>query len=203
MSEQVATLGKLTGINLGQSDTEFEDLASDFTIREGLIFTSNMRAKMTTMRLQGNGSFGFDKTTDCQILAELLSESGRKGSDPNQLANLGVGVLFKNAQGNIVLPLHMTGLITSPKFSLDPQAANDLWKNMLREGGVKDTVDSIQGLFKPKKSAAPPAGSETPGGKEASSAEQKPPGKKSSPWEDLLNGVMDQTKQKKKNEEKK
>ena len=34
MSEQVATLGKLTGMNLGQSGTEFEDLASDFVIRE-------------------------------------------------------------------------------------------------------------------------------------------------------------------------
>ena len=203
MSEQVATLGKLAGMNLGQSGTDFEDLASDFVIREGRIFTSNMRVKMTTMRLQGNGSFGFDKTTDCRILAEIVSEPGRKGSDSNQLANLASGVLFKNAQGNIVLPLRMTGLITSPKFSLDPQAANDLWKNMLREGGVKDAMDSIQNLFKPKKSGTPPAASETPGGKEAGSGEEKPPEKKSSPWEDLLKGVMDQTKQKRKTEEKK
>ena len=192
MSEQVATLGKLAGMNLGQSGTEFEDLASDFVIRESRIFTSNMRVKMTTMRLQGNGNFGFDKTTDCRILAEILNAPGLKGGDSTQLANIAVGALFKNAQGNIVLPLHMTGLITSPKFSLDPQAANDLWKNLLREGGSKDTLDSIQSLFKPKKSATPPTGSGTPGG------EEKQPEKKSSPWDDLLKGVMDQTKPKKK-----
>ena len=203
MSEQVATLGKLAGMNLGQSGTEFEDLASDFVIREGRIFTSNMHVKMTTMRLQGNGSFGFDKTTDCRILAEILSAPGLKAGDSTQIANIAAGVLFKNAQGNIVLPLHMTGLITSPKFSMDPQAANDLWKNLLREGGSKDALDSIQSLFKSKKSATSPAASGTPTGKEASSGEEKPPEKKSSPWDDLLKGVMDQTKQKKKAEEKK
>ena len=203
ISEQVATLGKLAGVNLGQSGTEFEDLASDFVIREGRIFTSNMHVKMTTMRLQGNGAFGFDKTTDCRILAEILSEPGRKSGDSTQLANVAAGVLFKNAQGNIVLPLRMTGLITSPKFSLDPQAANDLWKNMLREGNVKETIDSIQSLFKPKKSATPPAASGTPSGKEASTNQEKPLEKKSSPWDELLKGVMDQTKQKKKTEEKK
>ncbi len=203
MSEQVATLGKLAGMNLGQSGTEFEDLASDFVIRESRIITSNMRVKMTTMRLQGNGNFGFDKTTDCRILAEILNAPGLKGGDSAQLANIAAGALFKNAQGNIVLPLHMTGLITSPKFSLDPQAANDLWKNMLREGGGKDALDSIQSLFKPKKSGASPAVSGTPGEKVTSGSEAKPTEKKSSPWEDLLNGVMDQTKQKKKAEEKK
>jgi uncharacterized protein involved in outer membrane biogenesis len=202
MSEQVATLGKLAEINLGQSGTEFEDLASDFLIRDGRIFTSNMRVKMTTMRLQGNGSFGFDKTTDCRILAEILSQPGRKTGDSTRLANVATGVLFKNAQGNIVLPLRMTGLITSPKFSLDPQAANDLWKNMLREGSVKDAIESIQDLFKLKKSATPPKASGTPGGKEAGGGDVKPPEKKSSPWEDLLKGVMDQTNQKKKTEEK-
>jgi hypothetical protein len=203
MSEQVATLGKLAGMNLGQSGTEFEDLASDFVIRESRIFTSNMRVKMTTMRLQGNGSFGFDKTTDCRILAEIVSQSGHKGGDSAQLANVASGALFKNAQGNIVLPLRMTGFITSPKFSLDPQAANDLWKNMLRDGSAKDALDSIQSLFKPKKSGASPAVSGTPGEKVTNGSEAKPTEKKSSPWEDLLNGVMDQTKQKKKTEEKK
>ena len=201
MSEQVATLGKLAGMNLGQSGTEFEDLASDFVIREGRIFTSNMHVKMTTMRLQGNGSFGFDKTTDCRILAEILSAPGLKGGDSTQLANVAAGALFKNAQGNIVLPLHMTGLITSPKFSLDPQAANDLWKNLLREGGSKDALDSIQSLFKPKKSATSRRVQELPVAK--SRREEKPPEKKSSPWDDLLKGVMDQTKPKKKTEEKK
>ena len=203
MSEQVATLGKLAGMNLGQSGTEFEDLASDFVIREGRIFTSNMHVKMTTMRLQGNGFFGFDKTTDCRILAELLSEPGRKSGDSTQLANVAAGALFKNAQGNIVLPLRMTGLITSPQFTLDPQAANDLWKNMLRGDSVKEAMDSIQSLFKTKKSATSPAASGTPSGKEASSGEEKPPEKKSSPWDDLLKGVMDQAKPKKKTEEKK
>ena len=203
MSEQVATLGKLAGMNVGQSGTEFEDLASDFVIREGRIFSSNMHVKMTTMRLQGNGFFGFDKTTDCRILAELLSEPGRKSGDSTQLANVAAGALFKNSQGNIVFPLRMTGLITSPKFTLDPQAANDLWKNMLRDGSVKEAMDSIQSLFKPKKSATPPAASGTPSGKEVSSGEEKPPEKKSSPWDDLLKGVMDQAQPKKKTEEKK
>jgi hypothetical protein len=42
MSEQVAALGKVTGMNLGQSGTEFEDLASDFVIREGHLHLNSM-----------------------------------------------------------------------------------------------------------------------------------------------------------------
>ena len=207
MSEQIATLGKVTGMNLNQSGTEFEDLGSDFTVRASRIFASNMRVKMTTMRLLGNGSFGFDQTSDCRILAELAGGTDRKGSDSIQLANLAAGVFFKNAQGNIVIPLQMTGVITNPKFTLDSQAVTDSWKNMMREGGVKGAMDSIQGLFKPKKSKTPALTPDAGGGKEASSDQtltpEKPRGEKSSPWEDLLKGVLDQTKQKKKNEEKK
>ncbi|MFN8007027.1 MAG: AsmA-like C-terminal region-containing protein [Terriglobia bacterium] len=203
ISEEVASLGNLVGVKLDPSGTEFEDLAAEFAVREERLSISNMRAKMTTMRLQGNGNIGFDKTTDCHILVELLSEPSRKGSDANPLGNLASGV-FKNAQGNTALPLHMTGFITSPKFSLDPQAAKDVWKNVLRDGNLKDTVDTIQGLFKPKKSESSPAAvTGAPKGAEGGTGAEKPAEKKSSSWQDLLQGVIDQTKQKKKTDEKK
>jgi hypothetical protein len=97
---------------------------------------------------------------------------------------------FANEKGNMVLPLRMTGLITSPRFALDTKVVQENLKNSLRRDGGRAIQNTLEGLFRPK-GAAQDGASPQPA--------DKPAEKKASPLEELLRGVMDKSKEKKKN----
>jgi uncharacterized protein involved in outer membrane biogenesis len=199
LSEQVALLGKLTGLNVSQGRTEFEDLVSEMTIADGRVTTNAMHFRASGMALKVRGSLGLDRSADYQISAELPAALTKKNS--NQFLNLANATFFQNESGNTVIPLRMTGDIARPRLSLDTQMVKENLKNTLRQGGVTKALDSFQGLLKSKeqKGAAQsspddPATSAQPAGEKP--AETKPPAKPG--LEGLFQGIMDQVKQKKK-----
>ena len=157
LSEQVALLGKLTGLNVGQGGTEFEDLVSEMTIADGRVTTNAMHFRASGMALKVRGSLGLDRSADYQISAELPAAISKK--DPNQFLNLANATFFQNESGNVVIPLRMTGDIARPRLSLDTQMVKDNLKNSLRQGGVTKVLDTFQGLLKNKdqKAAAQPS----------------------------------------------
>ena len=199
ISEQVALLGKLTGINVGQGGTEFEDLVSELTIADGRVTTNAMHFRASGMALKVRGSLGLDRSADYQISAEVPAALSKK--NPNQFLNLANATFFQNESGNVVIPLRMTGDIARPRLSLDMQMVKDNLKNSLRQGGVTKALETFQGLLKNKdqKAAAQPAPDEPANSAEpagAKPAETKPAAKPG--LEGLFQGIMDQVKEKKK-----
>ena len=134
LSEQVALLGKLTGLNVGQGGTEFEDLVSEMTIANGRVTTNAMHFRASGMALKVRGSLGLDRSADYQISAELPAAMSKKNT--NQFLNLASATFFQNESGNAVIPLRMTGDIARPRLSLDTQMVKENFKNSLRQGGV-------------------------------------------------------------------
>lgn len=202
LNEQVVALGKLTGLNLGQEGTVIDDAVSDFQVSDGRVSTTALQVKSPDMVLHANGSFGLDKTLDYQVIAELPPATSKKYDDSRQFLNLATATFFKNEQGNVVLPIRMTGVISNPRFALDLRIVQENLRNSFRKGGVKKTLDSLQNIFKSKQPAQDTSTQQSPKeltGTEKSSGE-KPPEKKSSPWEDLLKGIMDKAKEKKKDD---
>ena len=199
LSEQVALLGRLTGLNVGQGGSEFEDLVSELTIADGRVTTNAMHFRASGMALKVRGSLGLDRSADYQISAELPAALSKKNT--NQFLNLANATFFQNENGNAVIPLRMTGDIARPRLSLDTQMVKENLKNSLRQGGVTKALDTFQGLLKSKdqKAAAQPspdepANSAQPAGEKP--AEPKPAAKPG--LEGLFQGIMDQVKEKKK-----
>jgi uncharacterized protein involved in outer membrane biogenesis len=199
LSEQVALLGRLAGLNVGQGGTEFEDLVSELTIADGRVTTNAMHFRASGMALKVRGSLGLDRSADYQISAELPAAITKK--NPNQFLSLANATFFQNENGNAVIPLRMTGDIARPRLSLDTQMVKENLKNSLRQGGVTKALDTFQGLLKSKdqKAAAQPspeapANSAQPAGEKP--AEPKPAAKPG--LEGLFQGIMDQVKEKKK-----
>jgi len=201
LSEQVALLGRLAGLNVGQGGTEFEDLVSEMTIADGRVTTNAMHFRASGMALKVRGSLGLDRSADYQISAELPAAITKK--NPNQFLNLANATFFQNESGNAVIPLRMTGDIARPRLSLDTQMVKENLKNSLRQGGgVTKALDTFQGLLKSKdqKAAAQPSpdapanSAQPPAGEKP--AEPKPAAKPG--LEGLFQGIMDQVKEKKK-----
>jgi len=198
LSKQVALLGKLTGLNVGQEGTEFEDLVSELTVADGRVTTSTMHFRASGMALKARGSLGLDRSVDYQILAELPAGLSRTNST-NKFLNLANATFFPNENGNLVIPLRMTGEVASPRLSLDSQMVKDNLKNNLRQGAL----DAFHGLLKGKdtKDESQPAPDEpaksaqTAGDKPA---EPKPAEAKPAGLEGLFKGIVDQIKDKKK-----
>ena len=185
LSEQLAALGKLAGFNQDPSGTEINELAGDFQISDGRASTNNLRLRTPSGNLKATGSFGFDKTVDFQILAELPGAASKKYAGVNPLLDLAAATFFKNEQGNIVLPLRMTGTVTAPRFTLDSKVVQE----NLKKRGLNQTIDSIKEMFKSKSGNTPSGQQTTP---------SKPSQQKPTTLDDLLNRVNEEVEKKKK-----
>ena len=188
LSQQIGTLGRLVGFSSDQSGTEITECAGDFQVSDGRASTDNLRLRTPTGLMQAKGSFGFDKTVDFQILAELPSATTKKYANINPLLDLANATFFRNDQGNLVLPLRMTGTVASPHFALDSK----LVQESLKRRGLNQALDSIKGLLKTKPGTPTPAGQES--GQQAAPA--KPSEKKPSSLDDLLQQLKDKMKKK-------
>jgi uncharacterized protein involved in outer membrane biogenesis len=200
LKEQIAMLGKLTGLETGTAGTEFEDLISDFTISNGRVSTSALHMRLQGTALRATGSLGLDKSADYQISVELPSSVSKKYTGSNQLLNMASATFFANEKGNIVLPLRMTGMITSPRFALDTKIVQENLKNSFRREGVQTLQKTLGGFLRPK-GAAQEGTSPQPGAdpQQKAVAPADKPSEKKGGLEDLLRGIMDKSKEKKKN----
>jgi uncharacterized protein involved in outer membrane biogenesis len=197
LAEQVALLGKLTGLNVGQAGgTEFENLVSELTVANGRVNTNTMHFRASGMSLKARGSLGLDRSADYQISAEVPAALSKK-TNVSQYLDLASATFFQNENGNVVIPLRMTGDISRPRLTLDSQMVKDNLKNNLRQGGLTKAMDAFQGLLKNKdqKSAAQPASNDP--ANSAQPAGDKPAEPKPG-LEGLFKGIMDQMKEKKK-----
>ena len=190
LSQQIASLSKLVGLNAAQSGTEINELAGTFNVAEGRVSTNDLRMRTPSGDLRASGSFGLNKSLDFHIQAELPSGTSKKYSNVNPLLDLAGATFFRNESGNVVLPLLLSGTIDTPRFALDSKLVQD----NLKKRGLNQAVDALQKMFQ-KKPAGEGTGTQPSEGKQAT---DKPAEKKQSPLDDLLKGISDKMKEKEK-----
>jgi uncharacterized protein involved in outer membrane biogenesis len=205
LTEQIARLGKFTGLYSGQAGTEINNLVATFQIMNGRVLTDRVKVQTPSATFRASGSFRLDKTIDYQIMAELPNNLSRRYDLAGQILNLASATFFKNEQGNIIVPLRMTGTVSNPTFALDTRVVQENLRDRLLREGPKGALETIQNIFKPK---VPTGSSSQPKSNEAAPTDKpvtEPPQekKKSSPLEELLKGVLDKAKEKSKSEKQK
>ncbi len=139
LMKQIEIFGKLVGLPSGGAGTAFRSLKTNFSINNGRLRTDALVIVMDDITVNGDGymNLGDVVTADYDILAKLsptLSKRFIGSSDQQQQQQQGgvkssidkflgkvtsvTGSFFAD-QGQIVVPLHMTGPINSPSFSLN------------------------------------------------------------------------------------
>ncbi|MEW5974946.1 MAG: AsmA family protein [Acidobacteriota bacterium] len=199
ISEQMATLGRLAGLSVGEGETKIENLETTFEISDGRIQAQSVQARLPDAVVRAVGSIGFDKTLDFRMAAELAPTLSQKYDDRTQFLNLASATFFKNKQGQVVVPLRLTGEIEHPRFALDTAIVRDNLRERFKSG-VKGAVDALQNLLKPKspESAGEPAGSRSASPEEKSTVEkeQQKEERKESPLEDFFRDLGEKLKKK-------
>jgi len=202
LMETIAHLGQLAAFSSGHAGTTINNLTASFQIVDGRVSTDLLQLRTPNATIKAAGSFGLDKSVDYQITAELPNNFSRNYDLASQIINLAGATFFKNEQGNVVVPLRMTGNISSPSFALDKKVVQENLKNRFMKEGPSKALEALKNVFKSKGPADSASGQ---GASKADTSEkkatEKPPEKKPSPLEELLKGILDKAKEKKKTEE--
>lgn len=160
LMKQVEIFGKLAGLPTGGAGTAFRRLKTNFVIGQGRLRTDALTIEMDDLNVTGNGymDLGTVVTADYDILAKLspaLTKRFTGSSDQQQQGGLaGIGKLIGKVtavtgnffldQGQLAVPLHMSGPIKSPNFSLN---AEQLQKRAVEKFVPKQTDEPVKKLF--------------------------------------------------------
>jgi uncharacterized protein involved in outer membrane biogenesis len=194
LMQQLSGLARIQGVSTEGGATRFKDLIANFTISDGRVKVSDLMARLAQTTLRANGSFGFDKTLDFQIAAELPAALSQGQNWTSLLANISSATFFQNDQGHAVVPLRLRGTVDKPSCSIDTLAIQANLKSKLLEGGLQQGLKS---LFKSNsKGTTPSPGAVTQPSTASQPGAAPPPAKKSS-WEDMLKGTLDELQKKK------
>lgn len=127
-------------------ETAFSDLSASFRVEEGKIRTESLRIISDRLGLAGSAAVGFDRSLDFRGSIRLSKEMAKHFRGK-------AGKFLVGPEGEIEIPLFLTGSLTSPIASLDTAAiAKGAGKRLL-----KDLVGKIPGQTPPpgKDNAAP------------------------------------------------
>ncbi len=195
LMQQLSGLARIQGASAEGGATRLKDLIANFTVSDGRVKMSDLMAHLAQTTLRANGSFGFDKTLDYQIAAELPASLSQGQNWTSLLTNVSSATFFQNDQGHAVVPLRLRGSVEKPSCSLDTQTIQANLKSKLLEGGLQQ---GLKNLFKsnPKGSLTSP-GATAPPSAASQPAAGTPPEKKKSSWQDMLKGTLDELQKKK------
>lgn len=195
LMQQLSGLARIQGASAEGGATRFKDLITNFTLSDGRVKMSDLMARLAQTTLRANGSFGFDKTLDYQIAAELPAAFSQGQNWTSLLANVSSATFFQNDQGHAVVPLRLRGSVEKPSCSLDTQTIQTNLKSKLMEGGLQQGLKS---LFKSNlKGPSTSPGAAVPPSTSTQPAAAPPPEKKKSSWQDMLKGTLDELQKKK------
>lgn len=129
--------GELPG-KAGIKETDFSDLSASFRVEGGKIRTESLRIISDKMRLAGMAAVGFDRSLDFRGSIRLSKEMSKQFRGK-------AGRFLVGPEGEVEIPLFLTGSLTSPKASLDTAA-------LAKKAGerlLKDLVGKIPGRTPP------------------------------------------------------
>jgi len=119
MAQQLGTIGKFTGANkVANGATNVSSLTGSFDLRGGVATTNDLKALTDAGTMAATGSASLvDQGLDMKATAVLSKTSSQ------QVGGSGIGGMMTtamaNKNGEIVIPVIVTGTIPSPKVSAD------------------------------------------------------------------------------------
>ena len=116
----------------GEAATPFSDVSASFTVEAGKIRTESLRLLSEKLGLSGKAAVGFDRTLDFQGVLRLSKEMSARVRGT-------AGKFLVGPQGEVEIPLVMSGPVTAPVVSLDTEAlARGVGERLLKEaiGGM-------------------------------------------------------------------
>lgn len=158
LMKQVETIGRFVNLPTGGAATAFRQLRTNLRFEPGVMRTDALQIAMTDLSATGEGAvrFGDPGQVDYAILARLSPTltkrilAGRPGrpadpaalspdpsAQPSRAGGLGqfVGTFFTE-RDSLVIPLRISGPLTSPKFGLDADT--------LRKRATGSLIDNLR-----------------------------------------------------------
>jgi uncharacterized protein involved in outer membrane biogenesis len=146
-------INQALGVTAGTAnEVRFDSLAGRATLGGGQARVTELVLRAGDLSLAGQGTLGFDRSLDFRLVARLSA------ARPGQLARaVELAKRLQNAQGQIELPITVTGTVGAPKFNVDvrsiatKQLDTELQKQVerqLKKSGVPAALqDKLKGLL--------------------------------------------------------
>ena len=154
LMQELGTLGRFLNIpGPAKSYTDVTQLITKFLVKDGVARTDDLKAILDTGTVSGAGSVNLiSQTLDMKLTAVLSKEISQSvgGSSIGGFLNTALA----NKQGELIMPVIVTGSVQHPKFVPDAEKIAKLrLQNILPTAGdSKGVEDLLQNLFrKPKK----------------------------------------------------
>jgi uncharacterized protein involved in outer membrane biogenesis len=114
LSSLVPGVGALPG-GAAKKETTFSDLSASFRVEGGKIRTESLRIISDKLGLSGKAAVGFDRTLDFRGSIRLSKEMSKRFRGK-------MGKFLVGPEGEVEIPLILTGPLVSPAASLDTAA---------------------------------------------------------------------------------
>jgi uncharacterized protein involved in outer membrane biogenesis len=106
----LARINEAIGITEGNDkDTKFESFSGTAAIGGGRAKTDDLLLKAGELSVKGAGVMGFDQSLDFKLQAIISAAKAAK---------LGPVALVRNSQGEIAIPVNVSGTATAPKYGI-------------------------------------------------------------------------------------
>ncbi len=154
LTNELAAAAKFLGFRLSpESFTQFLAVTGDLTLVNGVARTQNLKLDLANLSAAVSGDMNLaDQTLDLKILSVL----DRKFSDQvggNRIGGF-MSAALMNSQGNLLIPATIKGSFQKPVMAPDAGAMAKLKLENLNTKNPQqllDTVDSVLGIFRKKK----------------------------------------------------
>jgi len=152
---EVASIGRFLGYTQNQEAfTNIVKLAGTLDIVNGLASTNDLFMDLGGGTLSGAGTMGLvDQSIKLRVVTVLGKDLAQKSVAPGQIGGL-LNTVLANQQGELVVPMLVTGTFAQPKFAPDAERVASLKLRGLLptannpaalSSGVKSLVEAITG----------------------------------------------------------
>ncbi len=162
--QEAASIGRfVTGRPRADKSTPVAALTGNFTVTNGLARTDNLSATLDGGMLGATGTINLVDETVNMRLALVLSREASQQAGGSRIGGL-LTTALANDQGEIVVPMMLTGTMSQPRFAPDAQRfaemrTKNLIPSLLSPGTLKERL--LGGLTGRKPTEAAPAPSST------------------------------------------
>ena len=146
----LARINQALGVTEGSAtDTKFESLTGTATLGGGQARTDDLALRAGDVGVTGRGTMGFDQALNLQLTASVSAERAGRLSQA-----LAATKSVQNSQGQIQVPLTVTGTLTAPNISVNVGSlAKQQLQTQLQSKVAKQLPKGLQdqlGKFLPK-----------------------------------------------------
>lgn len=97
-------------------DIQFSDVQTTYRIQDSQFYIPGMSLSANQYKLDISGRHGFDNSLDYHVAVELPRKAAKRSRSEDVLALVDVE---PETKARIVIPVHVTGTVDHPKYSLD------------------------------------------------------------------------------------